>query len=133
MDEKIESKLQIKLIFYKIINSGKNSSSKKIFEPNFTAIENCFCVFTNRRLFVFQIVEQNLFDENIDYNKCLKVEFSIELNQIEIIEISMANHYITIKINQYGNNILNQLYLKMITIDIYKTQLFMNTLSSKLI
>lgn len=87
-------------------------------------IENCLCLFTSRQIILFRILDQNLFEKNSDFDKCLSKEIEIEVNQIEVVEISQTLNYLILET-------VDKKYFKLITSDIYLTQSFLNNLLSK--
>ena len=98
----------------------QNSSSTEI-------IENCLCVLTNKQIILFKICNQELFEQNVDYDKCLRKEMQVLMNKIEIIEIALGQHYLIVQSTTTIESSIKT-YLKFITFDSYQTQAFLNTL-----
>lgn len=104
-----------------------NQSTKKV-------VQNCVCVFTSKQLIVFEIINQELFEQNVDFEKCLNKLAEIEINQIEIIELAQTQNYLVlecVKLNDLDLNQNQKNYFKFVTNDIYLTQAFLNSLLSK--
>ncbi len=108
-------------------------TSKNISTVNNSAIENCFCLFTNKNIIIFKITNKDLFEKHVEFEKCIKKEFVISINRIEIIEVSFGQHYLIIESSSDDKNMNDKKnYLKFVTNDIYKTQSFLSILLSKL-
>ena len=107
--------------------SSSVTSNSNYLNSDMYLIENCLCLFTNRNITLFKVLNQDLFNQNIDFDKCLKLEFSIEVNQIEVVEVSLGQYYLIVETS--GGK--NRNYFKFITFDIYYTQAFLNILLSK--
>ena len=84
------------------------------------------------------------FTQNIDFDNCLKREFSIDINRIETIEVALGQHYLQIQYvsapsqQQQGKSGSKAapvdptgIELKFVTNDIYQTQTFLSILMSK--
>ena len=69
----------------------------------------------------------------MDYEKCLEKIFSIDINQIEVVEVSLGQNYLLIEICENDQKECSGLkkYLKIIAIDVYETKLILNNLLSK--
>lgn len=96
-------------------------------EERSSIVENCLCMFTNRSIFVFRVVFQELFEMNKDFDKCLTKEHLVEINQIEIIELSLVQNYLILEVAKEGET---KMFLKFVTFDVYQTQTILNTLLS---
>lgn len=99
--------------------------SKSLNESKLECLENSLCVLMNSSIIIFKILDLELFNENAEFDKCLKKEFSVKLEQIEEIEIGLANNYIYI-----GSNEAQVQSLKLFTQDIYQTYVLRNILLS---
>ena len=86
-------------------------------------IENCLCIFSKRNIYLFKILNEDLFNENIDFDKCLRSELVIKLNRIETIEVGIGHNYLIIETNE-----TTSLFIKFFTMNIYKTSSFRNNL-----
>jgi len=95
-----------------------------------TLHENTLCVLTNKSLLLFRILNEELFNQQMEFEKCLKRELTIEINRIEIIEVALGQHYLVLDtvIAQKNEDLRNS--YKFVTCDVYKTQAFLNILSS---
>lgn len=93
------------------------------------SIENCLCVFTNRNIVLFRIINLDLFSENSEFDKCLKRELVIQITKIETIEVSLGNNYLLIETTKNNEN-MNESF-KFFTMDIYQTSTFRNILLSR--
>lgn len=126
-------------------NSNNNSSSSS---SNY--MENCLCMLTNKNVFVFKIVNQEMFEQNVDFDKCLSKCHVIPVSHIEIIELSLVQSYIVLEVvsassqppppppsssslSSAATNVAGQrhTFYKLVTFDIYRTQAILNSLSSK--
>jgi hypothetical protein len=72
-----------------------------------------------KKIFIF-----TRFDQNMDFDRCLKKENVININEIEIVEIANGQHSILIKTNE------EKTVSKLCTFDLYQTQAFLNILLS---
>ena len=101
--------------------------------------------FTNCNQLIYPIQYHHLirFSQNIDFDNCLKREFSIDINRIETIEVALGQHYLLIQYAsppslQQGKSASKTapgstgLELKFVTYDIYQTQTFLSILMSTL-
>ena len=104
---------KMKYLFY-YSNDGKQE-----------CIENSLCVLSNKNILIFKIVDLQLFNDNVDFDKCLKKELTIQIEHIESIEIGLANNYISIELNQTSVHLL-----KLFTQDIHLTYTMRNILLS---
>ena len=82
-------------------------------EPDL-CIRNCLCVLTNRNIYIFKIKDNNLFEQNTNFDNCLKMELILSINRIEVIETSCGQHCLSIQIDD--ESFIN----KFITFDIYQ-------------
>ncbi len=87
------------------------------------SIENCLCIFSKKNIYLFKILNEDLFNENIDFDKCLRTELVIKLNKIETIEVGIGHNYLIIETNE-----TTSLFIKFFTMNIYKTSSFRNNL-----
>jgi hypothetical protein len=107
-------------------------TSKNVSTNNNLTLENCFCLFTNKNIIVFKIINKDLFEKHEEFEKCIKKEFLIPINKIEIIEVSLGQHYLVIESSSDDKNMNDKKnYLKFVTNDIYRTQSFLSILLSK--
>lgn len=107
--------------FFKLKYLFQDSSAE-----NNRVIENCLCIFTRKSIVLFRVVNLDLFNENAEFDKCLKEEIVIKINQIETIEVGLGNNYLIIETNQ---NETTKTF-KFFTMDIYQTSTFRNILLS---
>ena len=107
--------------FFKLKYLFQDSSAE-----NNRVIENCLCIFTRKSIVLFRVVNLDLFNENAEFDKCLKKEIVIKINQIETIEVGLGNNYLIIETNQ---NETTKTF-KFFTMDIYQTSTFRNILLS---
>jgi len=89
-------------------------------------IENCVCILTKTSIVLFRVINLDLFNENSEFDKCLKKEMIIEINKIETIEVGLANNYLIIETSENHSSKT----LKFFTMDVYQTSTFRNILLS---
>jgi hypothetical protein len=107
-------------------------TTKNISTVNNSTIDNCFCLCTNKNIILFKITNKDLFENHVEFEKCMKKEFIIPINKIEIIEVSLGQHYLIIESSSDDKNMNDKTnYFKFVTNDIYKTQSFLSILLSK--
>jgi hypothetical protein len=123
IEEDEERLLRSFRVKYVVPFSGDSKDSKQ--SP--IGIDNCLCLFTNKSIFVFKIVKPELFDANVDFDKCLLKVHVIEVNQIEIIELSLVTNYLILEVVR---NDQQRSFFKLVTSDVYQTQTILNSLSS---
>lgn len=127
-DEMLVSTFKVKSVYMetknKSVSMASSPSPVNSLNNPFSHIEKCLCLLTNKNIIIFNITNEELFDENIDFEKCLCKEMNIEVNQIEIIEIALGQHYLVIQTS-------NQELFKFVTNDVYQTQALLNILLSK--
>ncbi len=97
-----------------------------------TLYENVLCVLTNKNLLLFRILNEELFKQQMEFEKCIKREFTIEINRIEIIEVALGQHYLVLDTVIAQKNEDSRNTYKLVTCDVYKTQAFLSILSSSL-
>ena len=112
----------------KVSNLNGTNNSRAAQNEDKQVYENILCVFTQRRLLIFKVLDEKAFEINDFTENCLQKLFIIEIKQIEVIEISQCQNYIIVE-NSVSNT-KNFRISKFVTFDIYKTQLFMNSISS---
>jgi hypothetical protein len=95
-----------------------------------TLYENTLCVLTNKSLLLFRILNEELFNQQMEFEKCLKRELTIEINRIEIIEVALGQHYLILDTVIAQKNEDTRNTYKLVTCDVYKTQAFLSILSS---
>lgn len=90
-------------------------------------IDNCLVLLTNKNLIVFKILDIDMFNQNADFDVCLKRKLTVDINHIELIEIGLGQNYLLIEKNTGDKNsrILNY---KFVTLDLYQSQVFLNVL-----
>ena len=90
-------------------------------------IDNCLVLLTNKHLIVFKLMDVEMFNQNTDFDVCLKRKLTVDINHIELIEIGLGQNYLLIEKNTGDKNtrILNY---KFVTLDIYQSQVFLNIL-----
>ena len=108
------------------------SNKDEIQKNQLSTIDNCLCLFTNRSIFVFKVVFPELYEMNKDFNKCLAKEHLIEINQIEIIELSIVQNYLILEVVAKENGD-QKMFFKFVTFDVYQTQTILNSLLSEFI
>lgn len=93
-------------------------------------IDNCLILLTNKNIIVFKLLDQELFDQNANYDKCLKRKFTLDVTQIETIEIGAGQNYLVLEKqnNEVRSRISNY---KFVTLDMYESQAFLNILLSE--
>lgn len=95
-------------------------------------IDNSLCICTNKSVYVFRIVNVTLFENNVEFEKCLSLEYKIEVNHIEIIELSIVQNYLIIEmLSDSTSDAESRVFIKLYTSDIYQTQILLNNLLSK--
>ena len=94
------------------------------------AIENGLCLVTTKSVYVFRIANQELFEAHTDFDKCLAKEHVIDINLIEIIELSLVQNYLVLEVVK-ANTEKREMF-KLVTFDVYLTQTILNSLLSKL-
>ena len=131
-DEIPISIFRMKYFFYKKKKSNQNNAggneARKSTE-SLSCISNCLCVLTNKNIILFKMFNQELFDKNMDFDNCLKKRLSIEINQIETIEVGLGQNYLIVD-KQENNKNLN---FKFVTMDVYQSQAFLSILLSLII
>ena len=128
-DEIPISIFRMKYFFYKKKKSNQNNAggneAKKSTET-LNCISNCLCVLTNKNIILFKLFNQELFNNNMDFDKCLKKRLSIEINQIETIEVGLGQNYLIVDKQENNKNI----NFKFVTMDVYQSQAFLSILLS---
>lgn len=113
----------------------ETTSSSRISSSNsggMANLENCLCMFTNKNVFIFKIVNQEMFEKNIEFDKCLSKCHVIPISQIEIVELSLVQNYLVLEVANLNSSVQqNRTFYKLVTCDIYQTQSMLNSLSSK--
>lgn len=112
----------------KIVSSQQGGVEDKQRTPE----SNCLCVLTNKRVLVFKVVDQELYADSSEFDKCLRIEYSFSVNQIEYIDVALGQHYFQLEvvIDEESAQPIKQ-FFKLITMDVYQTQAYINTLLSK--
>ena len=98
-------------------------------KPSSIVEKNCLCVFTSKNVLIFRINNEDLFQSNSEFDKCLKKEYSFNINYIEFIDISLGQHYFQLEIILSDNSDRKKL-VKFVTLDVYQTQAYINNLLS---
>ena len=106
-------------------------------------VENGLCVLTTRRIISFRILKRELFEQDVDVERCLRKEYSIRINIVEIIETSLGQHYLMLESVGGGSHSVGgsvgvaevndetaRRYFKIITLDAHQTQTFLSILLS---
>lgn len=111
-----------------VVSSSNGGSSSK------SSLENCLCMLTNKSVFVFKIVNQEMFEQNVEFDKCLTKCHVIPISQIEIIELSVVQNFLMLEVVELSRNTTTagRCFYKLATFDIYQTQTILNSLSSNL-
>ncbi len=92
-------------------------------------IHNCLTLLTDKSIVLFKIMNSDLYNKNMEFDKCLKKKFKIDINQIEIIELGLGQYYLIVDQQENNQNCI----FKFITLDSYLSQAFLNILLSNLI
>lgn len=126
-DETPISIFQMKYFFYK---KKLTDEDMKLNKSPLRKITNCLCLLTNKNVIVFKLMNSDLFNQNIEFDTCLKRKLTIDINQIETIEIGVGQNYLIVEKNVEESNskIINY---KFVTLDIYQSQAFLSILLSK--
>lgn len=90
----------------------------------------CLCIFTNCHLLIFEIKDLEKFHQNTEFDKCMVNVACIDINQIEVIEIAIAQNYLILNVE---NKDEIKLVYKLVSNDMYQNQALLNSLLSKLI
>jgi hypothetical protein len=115
---------------------GSSAATNLASNTDTSLIENCLCVLTNKSIILLRITNSSLFEQNVDFDKCLAKQLSIDINQIEIIEVGMGQPYLIVEMSSIASTAAakatstkSNMY-KFVTLDIYQTQTFLNILLS---
>ncbi len=123
-EENLHSVYNLRYITCNIIKTGANGS-----EHLTKFSQNVLCVLTNKNIILFDIFNPALFIEQKDFDKCLRKEYVVNINQVEYLDIGLGQHYFQLQICKSENEPTD--LLKFVTLDMYQTQSFMNNILSK--
>ena len=116
-DESIVCTFVLKhLTFY----NGLSTSQDVVYD------KNSLCVLTNKNVILFKIINEELFMNNCEFEKCLKKEHIFSVSQIEYIDIGLGQHYFQLEVIVDGSEKNNK--IKFVTFDVYQTQAYINNL-----
>ena len=126
-DEEDESLICMFKLPYFYSSNLPESNSKIEVKTELSVFKDCICVLTNRNLIILNILNQDLFNQNSDFEKSLQKEIIIDINQIEIIELGLGLSYLIVETINKNNKIQ---FFKFDTFNIYQTRTFQDCLSS---
>lgn len=92
-------------------------------------IDQCLVLLTNRNIIVFKLTDLELFNKNMEFDKCLRRKLTIDISQIETIEIGLGQNYLVIEKNSsLATRIASY---RLVTLDVYQSQTFLSMLLSE--
>ncbi len=89
-------------------------------------INSCVCLLTNRNVIVFKLLDAELFNKSIDFDICIRRKLTIDISQIETIEVGLGQNYLFIEKNVTPTTQIAN--YKFVTMDMYRTQAFLSIL-----
>ena len=136
-EETMVCKFKLKYLVFNNARATMTSSKKLVTYEAFTqeqqplssVQQNCVCVFTNKNLILFKIVNEESYRNNCDFDKCLKQEYLFSVNQIEFIEIGLGQSYFLLEVI-VNSETCEKHFFKFVTLDVYQTQAYISNLLS---
>jgi len=122
-DEVPVAVFRIKYFFYK-----KNLSDEELkqLKNPLRKIKNCVCLLTNRNLIVFKLLDVDLFNQSVDFDTCMRRKLTVDISQIETIEVGLGQNYLFIEKN--ATTTTRTVSYKFVTLDMYMTQVLLSSL-----